>query len=167
MKIIRMKNKKIKTAIVHDFQRSRLDLFPGNNPQRDFDYGIEAMIESYKEFGHRDYMIVIDGLMWDVVTSSQSFFNQEVEEKLNVAGINVSTKGIGASSAQFPAGASRVIESIKSLEGLDKLTIDYIDVHFADDKPKLLPLFYSCEKLKKGWKDSWTQGAVGYKLTKK
>jgi len=158
---------KVKVAIVHDFQRSRLDLWPGNNPQKDFDYGIEAMIKAYKEVGHTDYMIVYDGLMWDVATSSQFSFPKEVEEKLNTAGIDVFVEAEVYTTEAYPKGVSRIVESIKQREGLDTLIIDTVDIHYDNDKA-LAGFFYrSCKNLKNGRVSPMVKGAVGYKLTKK
>jgi len=157
---------KIKVAIVHDFQRSRLELLPGFDPQGDFDYGIKAMVKAYEELGHADYMIVIDGGMWDVTTSSQNSFPGEVEEKMNEAGINVSVESQGYTSQGYPAGASGIVESIKEEEGLDKLTADYVYVHFREDKAEVL-YQSTCKELRNGGESSWVKGAVGYKLTRK
>jgi hypothetical protein len=73
-----------------------------NNPQENFDRGLAAMIQAYKEIGPFDYVALIGkGSLPDVVLSSQNFFCQEVEGKFNAAGINISVESIAATSNKF------------------------------------------------------------------
>ena len=88
----------------HEFNRAcrRAASNMYENPQENFDRGVEAMIQAYKEIGPFDFVAVIGecGLA-DVVTSSQNFFPKEVEKKFSEAGIDVAIASIAATTNKF------------------------------------------------------------------
>lgn len=73
-----------------------------HNPQANFDRGVAAMIQAYKEIGPFDYVAVIgEAGLADIVLSSHNFFEQEVAENFKAAGIDVAVEGIGATTGGF------------------------------------------------------------------
>ncbi|MFA6047442.1 MAG: hypothetical protein WCV59_01630 [Parcubacteria group bacterium] len=88
-----------------------------DNPQENFDRGVEAMITAYKELGHMDYVAIIgEGSLPNIVTHSQCFFSDEVEEKFLAAGIEVEVKAIAATSDQF--WSKEIVEPLLNDAGL-------------------------------------------------
>jgi hypothetical protein len=100
-----------------DYELRRATYNQWNNPQKNFDRGVTAMILAYKERGPFDYLALIGecGLP-DVVLSSQCFFSQEVAESFRKAGIDVEVEAIAATSNKF--WSEEIVEPIETDAGM-------------------------------------------------
>jgi hypothetical protein len=125
-----------------------------NDPEMNFERGVDAMIVAYKERGHFDYIAIIGehGLP-DVVISSQSFFCKKVEQMFQKAGIAVCVEEVTATNQDWK-NATTLIESHGDIKMSD------IDIYTLEVSRGKIYAYDSLEFHR-------DRNVVVYKLTKK